>query len=300
MNKDKVEFFVVGAARSGTTSIYKHFSMHPEIFLPRVKECNFFSNIESLDQEVYKTPKKEKQYHMKIITSPEVYSSLFSEAEDDLLKGEVSPSYLWDKESAKRIYEYNPNAKIIISIRNPIYRAYSHYLMHLNTGYEKQPTFEKAISAKKIRIWGGGNLYLEMGLYYEQIRSYFELFDTDQIKIIIYEEWVKDIEKTMNDLHVFLGLKPFNNYDLTKKNNETIHLKNGNIINFLRQKNIKRTLNKLLPEELKDKIKRTFFVDNIEKQEINPETYERLKEYYKNDISELEKMIGLELSQNWY
>lgn len=299
MNNDKVDFFVVGAARSGTTSIYRHLSMHPEIFLPRVKECNYFSKIDSLDQEVYKTPKKGKQYHMKIITSPEVYSSLFSEAGNHLLKGEVSPSYLWDKESAKRIHEYNPKAKIIISLRNPIYRAYSHYLMHLNTGYEKQPTFEEAISAEKIKVWGGGNLYLEMGLYYEQVQPYFELFDREQIKIIIYEDWVKDIEKTMNDLHAFLGLKQFNDYDLTTKHNETVYLKNGNIINFLRQKNIKRTLNKLLPEELKDKIKRNFFGDNIEKQEINPETYNRLKDYYKKDISELEKMICLELSQNW-
>lgn len=299
MSKGKVVFFVVGAARSGTTSLYKYLSMHPDVFLPKVKECNFFSDVDSLDQEVYKRPKKGKQYHMKIISSPEVYSSLFLEAKRSHIKGEVSPSYLWDKKTAQRIHKYNPNAKIIISLRNPIHRAYSHYLMHLSTGYEKQATFEEAISAKKIKIWGGGNLYLEMGLYYDQVKPYFDLFKKDQIKIIVYEEWIKDIEKNMNDIGSLLGLKPFYDYDLTTKHNETIHLKNGNVINFLRQKKIKSTLNRILSENFKEKVKRNFFGNTAIKRNISPATYNRLKEYYKEDVAKLEVMIEKELSQKW-
>ncbi|WP_299223597.1 sulfotransferase [uncultured Psychroserpens sp.] len=298
MNNAKVDFFVVGAARSGTTSIYKYLSMHPGVFVPKVKECNFFSNVESLDQEVYEIPKPGKQYHMKIINSNSVYESLFSEA-GDLLKGEVSPSYLWDKDAAKRIYDYNPDAKIIISLRNPIHRAYSHYLMHLSTGYEKETTFEDAIKADKLKIWGGGNLYLEMGLYHDQVKPYYDLFDKDNIKIIIYEDWTKSIENTMNDLYDFLSIDSFNDYDLSEKHNETVHLKNSSVINFLRQKKIKRTLNKLLSDRLKDKLKRNFFSENFEKQEIKPETYLNLKHYYKEDICNLESMIQKELLQKW-
>jgi len=295
-----VDFFVVGAARSGTTSIYNYLSVHPQVFLPKVKECNFFSDVESMDYEAYEPLDPDKQYHMKIIKSQEVYDSLFKNVSEDLLKGDVSPSYLWDKKTAKKIYEYNPKAKIIISLRNPIERAFSHYLMHFNTGYEKQKPFESAISAKKIEIWGGGNLYLEMGLYYEQVKTYIEYFGKENVKIIIYEDWILDIKNSINEVYNFLDIESFNDVELNTKHNETVVLKNGTVMNFLRKKKIKKVLNKILPEEFREKFKKSFFNDNnAEKECLQPETYERLVNYYQSDIVKLEKLLDVTLSEKW-
>lgn len=299
MNNAKVDFFVVGAARSGTTSIYNYLSLHPQVFLPKVKECNFFSNVESIDYEVYKTPDLNKYYHMKIIKSYEVYQSLFKNANSNAIKGEVSPSYLWDKDSAKNIFEYNPNAKIIISLRNPIVRAFSHYLMHLNTGHEKKQSFEEALKADKIKIWGGGNLYLEMGLYYEQVKAYFNYFDSKSIKILIYEDWILNTEKYMNEVYDFLNINAFNNFDLDIKHNETLRLKNRGFINFFRQKKIKYILNEVLSEETREKIKHDFFKDDKEKEKIKADTNKELRQYYKSDIKELESLIQVPLLSKW-
>ena len=80
MNKECIDFFVIGVARGGTTSLYNYLQQHPNIFLPKVKECNFFSTVESLDKEVYLDPEDGKEYHMKIIQTKEVYNQLFSDA----------------------------------------------------------------------------------------------------------------------------------------------------------------------------------------------------------------------------
>lgn len=295
-----VDFFVVGAARSGTTSIYNYLSLHPKIYLPNVKECNFFSDVESMDYEAYEPIDLDKQYHMKIIKSQEVYDTLYENAPEDALKGEVSPSYLWDKNTAEKIYQHNPNAKIIISLRNPIKRAFSHYLMHFNTGYEKQKTFEKAIDARKVEIWGGGNMYLEMGLYFEQVSNYLKYFGKENVKILIYEDWILDTENYVNDIYKFLNITSFSIDRIDKKHNETFVLKNISVINFLRRKGIKKVLSKFFPEELRDKMKKRFFSDATAEQEsLQQTTYENLVNYYKTDITKLEELLDHPLSEKW-
>ena len=91
----KVDFFVVGAARSGTTTLYQYLSKHPDIYVPRVKELNYFSKVSSSQPQDYALPKPEQEYNTKIIQSPEVYRALFSQAKPSQIKGDISPSYLW-------------------------------------------------------------------------------------------------------------------------------------------------------------------------------------------------------------
>lgn len=295
-----VDFFVVGAARSGTTSIYRYLSLHPQIYLPNVKECNFFSRVESMDFEAYEPLEAGKQYHMKIIKSEDAYISLFKNAPSEVLKGEVSPSYLWDKNTAVRIYDHNPDAKIIISLRNPIHRAFSHYLMHLNTGYEKQKSFEKAIKANKVEIWGGGNLYLEMGMYYEQVKAYLEIFPTENIRILIYEDWIQNVEKCFKEVFEFLGVDTKEDISFGIKFNETVFLKNGTVLGFLRKKKIKKGLKKILSDEFIEKIKKNLFSDNTnKKEELKDEFYKELVSYYQSDISKLDELINLSLIEKW-
>ena len=111
MESFAVDFFVVGAARSGTTSLHNYLGQHPEIFLSEVKELNHFSQVESNDHSDYKAPKKGESYHTKIIKSFELYQSLFSEAKSNQIKGDVSPSYLMGNR--------NGRAEFISITRNP-------------------------------------------------------------------------------------------------------------------------------------------------------------------------------------
>lgn len=299
MNSLKVDFFVVGVARAGTTSLYNFLSKHPQIFLPKVKECNYFSEVESLDKQAYMAPVSGKYHHMKIIKSYGTYKSLYDEADGDHIIGDVSPSYIWDISTANKIYKHNNDAKIIISLRNPIERAYSHYLMHFNTGYEKKVNFEEAISAKKNDIWGGGNMYLEMSMYYDRVREYFDYFEEKNINIIIYEDWISDIENNINKLYDFLNVAPFYDFQFGEKHNQTKNIKNRGLLNFFRMRKIKPLLDKVISENLKGKIKEGFFESNEGKEKLKLETINSLKEYFKSDVEDLEKLINRPLINKW-
>ena len=299
MKVNKVDFFVIGVARGGTTSLYHYLQQHPGVFLPKVKECNFFADVESLDKEVYSRPKPGKEYHMKIIRSKQVYDALFAEAQPGQLKGEISPAYIWDTTSAKRIREHNRDAKIIVSLRNPIQRAYSHYLMHFQTGYDRSKTFEEAITAPKKEIWGGGNQYLEMGLYHDQLKAYYDLFDPTNIKVIISEEWTKNNGEALNDIYDFLGLEPFTNPDLEESHNVSVQLKNKGLLDLLRTETIKKSIGKVLPERTKEKLKERVFYKESEKKPLDEATYDSLKGYFLEDIKKSEKLIGRDLGKTW-
>ena len=297
--KKQVDFFVIGAARAGTTSLYEYLSQHPDIFLPHVKECNYFSKVESLDPEVYKEPKPGTFYHMKIIRSPEAYDSLFDEAKPNQLKGEISPSYLWDSESAIRIKDHNPDAKIIVSLRDPIDRAYSHYLMHFNTGHEPEKTFEKALDAEPNPIWGGGNNYLAASDYHGQLKTYFKLFDKDQILIMIYEEWTRDPIKSMNSVYEFLDVQSFSESLEFTPQNPTTSVKNRELLNFFRQPGLKAKLNRVVPEKARDAIKQAFFVSNEEKPELPELLRLKLKNRFIDEVRQLENLLNRPLTKIW-
>ena len=299
MKQLKVDFFVLGVARGGTTSLYNYMQQHPAIFLPKVKECNFFSEVNSLDKEVYLDPDPGKEYHMKIIKDAAIYKNLFEDATPDQIKGEVSPSYLWDRNTAKRIHDHNPNAKLLISLRNPIERAFSHYQMHYQTGHEKEDSFEAAIKAPKNAIWGGGNMYLEMSLYYEQLTPYFELFDRKNIMVLVSEEWTARNGEALNEIYDFLGLEPFYDYETDVPFNAARELKNKGLLAFLRLDKVKRPIKWLLPESAKDKLKDRLFYKEGEKQCINPETYRSLEDYFREDVYKTGELTGIDLHRIW-
>lgn len=295
----KVDFFIVGAARSGTTSLYHYLNQHPNIYLPNVKECNYFSSVDSKDPFTYKEPKSDQHYHMKIINSYDVYKGLYGTANDQQLKGEISPSYLWDKDAANKIHEHNPNAKILITLRDPILRAFSHYMMHFNTGYEKEPDFESAIKSEKEIIWGGGNLYLEISKYFKQVKRYYDRFPDDQIKVIIYEDWVKDITSTMNDIYKFLGVEEFSDYEDLQTHNQTTAIKNKTLLNLFRSSGVKSILKPLIPSNLGDKVKSKYFTVEGETQNINETTYNNLRAHFEEDIFNLEALINIDIKDKW-
>jgi len=299
MTTSLVDFFVIGVARGGTTSLYNYLQQHPGIFLPAVKECNYFSVVESLDKEVYERPKAGEEYHMKIIRSEAVYSELFLTAEEGQLKGEVSPSYMWDQSTAARIFKYNKEAKIIVSLRNPIERAFSHYLMHVHTGHEKAATFEEALAQERNTIWGGGNMYLEMSTYYSQLKPYFDLFDKRQIRVLIQEEWTQHSAEAMNDTFRFLGAPPTEGEWNETTFNASKQLKNKGLLDVLRSKKIKNSLRKIVPEKTRDKIKEKLFYKDGPKAALDSATYEKLKAYFKEDMKQTEALTGLELSEKW-
>ena len=177
-------FFIVGAPRAGTTSLYFYLKQVPEVYLSPVKEPNYFS-IRVIPADHYLLPIRNKSNYLR----------LFEGVKDEIAIGEASPSYLEDPEAPKLIHQVAPHAKIIILLRDPVERAFSHYLMMVSQGYEKL-SFREAIEqilSKKSR--GEFRHYLTPGLYSEQIKRYINIFGNEKVKILIFEEFIRDTQK---------------------------------------------------------------------------------------------------------
>jgi hypothetical protein len=186
--------FLVGAAKAATTSLWRYLQSHPEVFMARVKEPHFFSRGGVDGIPVAKTEG--------------AYLALFARAGRAAYRGEASVSYLWDAEAARAIKAWAPDARILISLRDPVERAWSHYWTHVRIGTEHR-TFREAVDAE---LAGESELasvpppYVSRGYYDEQVRPYLDLFD--DVLVLFFEELVADVRGSMRTVFGFLGLDP--------------------------------------------------------------------------------------------
>src|SRR5215469_13417957 len=147
-------FFIVGAANSGTTSLYGYLKQHPDVFMPALKEPHYFAQV---------TPSHKQRHLRTIIRNQAAYLRLFHRADGCKAIGEASPSYLWDANAPYRIARAIPDAKIIILLRDPVERAYSHYLMDVREGLQDL-AFAAALKkdwAQQNKGWSVSQLYVE-------------------------------------------------------------------------------------------------------------------------------------------
>ena len=296
-----IDFFLIGAARCGTTTLYNYHNNCDDIFLPSVKEPNFFSDVDSPKKEDYKLPVSGEKHHAKIINDVNVYNMLYADALQTQLKGDTSPSYVWDTNVAKKLFTHNPEAKIIISLRHPVDRAYSHYIMNHYTGVDNKNTFEEALKAPINSIWGSCNQYLEMGLYYNQVKAYFDVFPKEQIKILIYEDWINNLELEIKGLFEFLGLAVIDSiFDKTVDSNKITPVKKKALLNMLRQNKIKGAIKSVVSQDRIDALKAYFFNDNSKEiKKIDPQLRKELSKNFKQDIIKLSELTGVNFISKW-
>ena len=213
----KPNLFIVGAAKAGTTSIYKYLSEHPDIYMSPIKEPNFFGSDISwedfrhdykintqLDFDKYFSKKKLIHKHIAFIEDINLYMKLFRNGEDFKILGEASTSYLYSKLAAKEIYKFNPTAKIIIILRDPLERTISHYLMDYSSKKYKTKNILEDLkkdfySSKK--GYGITNLYIDLSLYSEQILRYIKIFPKCHMSDACMFKFVNQIIKEVSKLH---------------------------------------------------------------------------------------------------
>lgn len=296
MQKDKPNLFIIGAAKSGTTSLHYYLSQHPDICMSAVKEPHFFANAKDNDASAYQPPEKGKAYHTKIIKDMDTYLSLFESDQHVIYRGEASPSYFFDSDAAQKMAEFNPGAKIIVLLREPVSRAFSHYNMDFNTGIQPEKDFLKAIENDQLnpdKMWGGAHLYVELGLYYEQLKRYSTYFPAEQLLIIKFEDFSAAPLDAVKKVFEFLKLdiNKIDNMELEPKNRAQ-YLPNKFITKALVIVNHSRVLNyikSLLPNAIKKALK-AYFSNN--KAEKNIKT--RINNiFFKKDKELLEKHYGI-------
>lgn len=264
-------FFIVGAAKSGTTLIYKLLNSNSFFSFSRVKETH---------------------YLLKDEFNLENYLNYFNSSSDFI--GEASVSYLPShKKVVKKIRDINDRSKIIIVLRNPFERFVSHYQYYRQLGYEVED-IENVCSEMhrpKNDPWGEDyNPYLCSSLYYESIKHYMDNFEN--ILLITFEEVVEN-KVVVSKLSDFFGVEiPCNGMNLHEKVNETL-VARFTFIDKVLSNNAKRALANLLPVQLKRIIKSSLF-KKPERSSIK--LSKEITEIFDNDIKKLMELTNLDLS----
>ncbi len=253
-----------------------------------VKEPNFFSWEDIESQNLY--------YKGQNIKTAEEYGKLFEDALKNQKKGEASVSYLFYPNVPKRIKKSVPEAKIIILLRNPVERAFSHYLMDMKLGYVSlsfDDVIFRNIKSEKLQLYF--QQYVELGLYYEQVERYYQEFGKENVFVILSEDMFKDPQVIFQTLCDFLDISHIDNPDF-KKYNEFALPSSKLIKIFYTSFFLKNLLKAAIPNRgMRDLLKKKFFTVK-EKPQMSEQSKRFLKEFYKENIKKLEKLIGRDLS----
>lgn len=194
----KVDFIVAGAQKAGTTALDYYLRQHPDLSLPKVKEVHYFD-----DEREFSNKPDYSNYH-----------AFFSDWGTIKLHGEVTPIYMYWNESMRRICDYNSKIKIIILLRNPVDRAYSHWNMESKKNKDPLP-FQEALCAEKARCKEVFPLqhrvfsYVSRGYYSTQLENIWRYFDKKNVLIIKHEELKRTPSFALNKISHFLGISAF-------------------------------------------------------------------------------------------
>jgi hypothetical protein len=207
-------FLVVGAAKSGTTSLFRYLEQHPDIFTSPLKEPNFLAFPDDGRLNLTGPLDEAGMYryiHRKTPKSFADYRNLFVDASDETAVGEASPRYFYIPESAARIERYLGSPKIIVILRDPVARAYSHFLMNRRRGLEPLADFRAALDAEAGRIAAGWDWdwhYAGLGRYHTQLTRYLERFGADRVQVLLYDDLAQDPVRLAQRVFGFLDVDP--------------------------------------------------------------------------------------------
>lgn len=284
-------FFIIGAMKAGTTALYFTLKQHPDIFMSPIKEPNFFA-FEGQEKPIFVEGEEV------IYTELAEYRALFDRSNGKKAIGEASHAYLYIPEATHRIRLTVPDARLICILRNPVDRAYSHYLYLLRDGYEPIDTFEHALNKEDSRIADHQQLghYFHRGLYSQQLKRYFDDFPRDQIKVYLYEELTNNPITLAQDIFKFLGVSDAFIPEVSIKRNPSGVPKNKWLHALLVKPNPAKSFFQPLLSERLYRVATQIRDQNLVKPELSPELRTKLIARYRDDILCLQDQIGKDLS----
>lgn len=289
-------FILVGAPKSGTSSLYQYLKQHPDVFMCEPKEPYFFVPAEE----------KEKWFALglKPVIGDENYAALFDGRTSEKAVGEASAPYLFTAKTPELISKRIPDVKLVAVLRNPIERAYSQYNFLFRMGMERLESFEAALAEEERRFQNGAPQFLfyrRRGLYAQQLVRYFERFDQSKMRIYLHEDLDRDAVSITQDVFRFLEVDDSFAPDVSQRHNPTLVEQKGFadvLLSGIKKRAIKSAddgasqtdmgIGSIRPwTEPKGKL--------IKPARLNKTTRESLSQYFQEDVRKLEKLIGRNL-----
>lgn len=284
-------FFIIGAMKAGTTLLWDVLNQHPDTFMSQRKEPHYFSFL----SEGFFALEGARAARMELST----YQALFADSGNALAIGEASTSYLRTPGVAEQIHQLIPAAKLICVLRNPVERAYSHYLWMVRLGIETESTFAAALAQEQSRIRQDSSYgrYLTTGQYHHQLQNYLHLFSREQIFICLLEDLTHKPAETYTQIYDFLGIDNTFVGDMGIRRNPSGRPKSRWLNDLISRPNpLRDFMQPRLPKWLYRQI--THLRDaNLVKSAVEIELQQRLIEYYRHDVEALQVLLGRDLTQ---
>ena len=298
------DFIIVGAARSGTTALYSALNRHPQIFMPEEKEPLFFNS--------YGNSRKKTIAAGKVVDSwqnysLDQYSALFDSAGEKQIRGEASVHYLYEYqrtiENIKYFYQDKAKKlKIIIILRNPADRAWSHHLLRYTNHSETLPfreainfeIIDRRLKAKMLTVFD----YIGYGLYADQVKEWQKNFPLTQVWL--YEEFFSDLDRYTIELTDFLGIRPNHGLASLKRTNSSGVAENKITQFFVNRlhkpEKWKKPFKQIISQRVRQELKREVLQKLLRRQNMDPGLRQELLNNYRDDIHKLEVVLQRDLS----
>ena len=276
-------FFIVGGSKCGTTNMSYYLNEHPDVFIPELMEPYYYSRFD--------VPQNFNRESM--IIDEKNYLKLFKNGINHKAIGESSPVYLQCPHSPIEIKKDNPDAKIIISIRNPIDKAHSSYFSYKFMNLDKRSFSEKITIFEKERDRNEFFIFnfIEDGLFSKHIQHYQNYFEPKNIKIIFFEDYILNTVDHIKSILDFLELD--NNIEFTTHPKNSFRVPRNKIASSLLNNKFFRNIStELVPTVYRDRIGEKFFVKQSTKPQMNKKERIRLKEIFQSEFENLTKLLG--------
>lgn len=283
--------FIVGAAKSGTTSLSRYLDQHPDVFMSPENEPHFFTRTWELDADDLDEAKRG-------------YRAMFADGSEHAIRGEKSPSYMVHPPTAERIREHVPEANIVAILRNPVERAHSHFLFQESTNrhldeflddvlrdigrYEVLPAEDRL----EAYFYGDLNLFGQMGRYATQLERYIDTFGPDQVHVLLLEDLKADPDAELERLARFLDIDPDPLLAVEPEAHNAYRGPPNDLAKFLRtDPRVRRLARFVMPLGLREWIGNNVLVRPGDKPEMSQEARRMLAAYYEPEIDRLEDLF---------
>ena len=292
------DFFVVGAAKAGTTSLYRYLGQHDGVFLPVPKEPGYF--LFEGRPPAYAGPWDREVIIPTLVWETQAYRALFAAARPDQRRGDCSVAYLATPGVAERIRARRPDARIVVVLRDPAERAFSHWRMTRANGHEGLDLAD-ALRAEPDRLaqgWSYLYAYRTMGFYHRQVSEYLEAFGPSQVLVLWYEDLVEDAAGTVRRVLEFLGLDTSVPVDTSERFNVGSSVPRSATAEALARRGslARRAARRVVPRAARRRV--LAVADRVLRREpaLDPAIRRELVEGYRDDLEALERLTGRDLS----
>lgn len=288
-------FLIIGAGRSGTTSLYFYLKQHPQVFMSPIKETHYFS-IEAWRNLPSPAPELEASPWREAVGTWPAYLAQFEGARAGQAVGEASPSYMRVPGVPELIHARLPGVKLIAILRQPAERAFSYYQLMRRNGVEPLDSFAAALQAEAAcqpLPDGTQRLYRSAGYYYLQLSRYFKLFPRERLGIYLYDDLDADAVRVMQQIFAFLEVDDRfapntayrHNQSGTPKQHSLLHAVQGHV-------HIKRWLERIMPLTWQQRARDLSKV----RAAVDPALLADLTAAYRDDIVQLQGLIDRDLT----